>query len=279
MEAPQILYRVAPWGDKIMLENISVGDHRAWAVSVGFNTQLTLEAAVGMMRRNMSVLLTYQSRALRDGPAFVAPIKLEDVELLGGSDASTVSRILKGAAIQFEGERFDAGFLVSAKALDDPPLSGIQSRALCLMARAVLGEVSDQRVADALGRIGVPLARRTVNKYMKDGASAVTPTARFTEQIERLIACARDEAGLAEVASKMIAHSQTQLQRLGMSGDTAEQRRIDLRDWLLSSRILGAAKAQFAGLGPADQRHIVDAVLETLDARIREAQSHTAVRV
>ena len=265
MEAPRIVYRVARWGDGVVLEDLAVSDHRAWALAVGFSAQLTLEGAVGMMRKNINALLSYQARAVRDGPAFLAPIKLDDIERLGGSDASTVSRVLNGAVVEFDGERFDANFLVSPQALDDVALSGIQLRAMCVAARGVLGDVSDQKVSDALGRIGVPVARRTVNKYTKDEASVVMPTRHYAVQLEALIASAHDEAGLARLVRTMTEHSEEQRRQLSEAAAPALQpqvsdaanpalrRRTDMREWLLSSRLLGTNKAQFAALAAADQ--------------------------
>lgn len=281
MDAPLIVYQVAPWGDGVVLESIVVADHRAWAARVGFPVTLTQETAVRMMRRNACAILGYQARALRDGPTFLAPLKGEDVELLGGDSAATVSRILCEAVVRYEDESFDAKFLVSSSVFEAVPLSGIQARALCIAARALLGpEASDQKVADVLGRTGVPLARRTVNKYTNEERREVAPTARLGAKLESRIAPLRSEADLASLVATIVGHNGRQLAVLEDAGSPDQSRRAELRDWLVDSRVLAPeARKQFKSLDGNAQVRVVDAVLERLDVSVREAAARGAVRI
>lgn len=268
-----ITYRVCDWDEGVALDGIDLPDHSKWALSVGFNAKLSRKASLSMMRKNVNVLLRFQARALRSGPAFVAPLKLEDFEALGGDTAGTVSRVFNGASISYQNEFFDPSYLVSPAAVEGLALSGIQVRCCCLVACGLTGDsASDQKVADLLDRAGVRLARRTITKYRSDPGlpMAVTPTARLRDQMHSALALVRDEGELARFVGGMLAHNaNTTLvldERPGLEHPLARAwERLELRDWLLEPRALSIpGRVGFGKIPSEKQVRVVDAMLNAM---------------
>jgi hypothetical protein len=280
MDPERVVYRIGEWNDDPILEDVAVSDYADWARQIGFPASLTQDGALAMMRRNARLLLRFQGTALSRGPVFVAPLKGDNFELLGGDVAGTVSRVFNGAVFRYLGDAFPPNYLISPNALDDVLMSGVQVRAACVLARALLDDPSDQDVSELLIKVGVPIARKTVQKYKLEPADKLLPSPRFAQLLERTASEVRGEADLARLVEEMKRHNHAQAALLRGEATNGPWRRAELRDWLEVSRVLDEpSRARFRQLAPGEQRRIIDAVLDALESGLRGAATRGGVRV
>ena len=212
-------FRVREAHDGVSLDEVVCSDHTEWASAVGYPKSVSREATLKMLERNAAILDWYQADAIRRGPAYVAPLQLDDFEGFGGSDMSVVSRCLSHAAIHFLGESIPVECLMSSEVVNREDnvatpsgLSQIQAIILCLGARQLVDRGSDQGVADALSDAGLGIARRTVNKYARLAGPTIetaltspllAPTPRFREGLRRALESLEDRRALTNLVLQM----------------------------------------------------------------------------
>ena len=121
----------------------------------------------------LDALATHQERFFRYGPGHKVPLKLADLADDTGFAISTISRALSHKVIACRWGAYPAdAFLVgtAAKASEEKGTE-TTDEALELALQSLIDDedkhhpLSDQTLCDKLNAMGIPVARRTVNKY------------------------------------------------------------------------------------------------------------------
>lgn len=121
----------------------------------------------------LDALATHQERFFRYGPGHKVPLKLADLADDTGFAISTISRALSHKVIACRWGAYPAdAFLVgtAAKASEEKGTE-TTDEALELALQSLIDDedkhhpLSDQALCDKLNAMGIPVARRTVNKY------------------------------------------------------------------------------------------------------------------
>jgi hypothetical protein len=267
-----VVLRVVDWGAaQVELADIELDDHAAWARRVGMTLIPTREGILRTMRRNVSALLKFQGRALREGPAVLAPLRLDDFELLSGYSSTIVSRYFAEGSIEYLDERFGpreltsgTGFTVTRGVADavETELSAVQSRCLVYALRAWMPDASDQSTVDFLARNGVQAVRKTVNKYRNEPREAALPTPRAQVLFEATLGRIRSEGDLREWIEAIVLHNRAYAEWLANGQLPQAIAERQLAEWLVELRSFDpVTHARFERLDPDAQLRAVRAML------------------
>ncbi len=117
-------------------------------------------------------IIEHQKAFLDKGPESIEPLKMQQIADRVGVHVTTVSRAVDDKWIQtprgiFALKRFFGGGTTSADG-EEVAWDTIKQKLLEIIAKEDKGApLSDEEIVDALGRDGLPVARRTVTKYRK----------------------------------------------------------------------------------------------------------------
>ncbi|MCR8547445.1 RNA polymerase factor sigma-54 [Salipiger sp. P9] len=132
---------------------------------------LALERRGDTLLRTAAVLVARQSRFLDRGPAYLAPLTLEDVAAELGVHASTVSRAVSGRMIQMPTRALPLRSFFSRPVSNLPGAVAVSRDSMMNFVQQVVGEenpkepLSDDAIVALAQRSGLRIARRTVAKY------------------------------------------------------------------------------------------------------------------
>lgn len=115
------------------------------------------------------MIVIMQNRFFEKGPAYLAPLRLQDVAQEIGLHEGTVSRIANGKYIQCEWGIFEIKYFFSTKVTASG--KDLSKEAVKLLLKDIIaekGSISDQKLSDILAERGIFLARRTVAKYRNE---------------------------------------------------------------------------------------------------------------
>ncbi len=120
-----------------------------------------------------SCIVDLQREFLLYGVKYLKPLNLKQVAELIGVHESTVSRATSNKYIQTPQGVFEFKYLFSSGVSDDQGTSFSSQTIKKLIKEMIEGEdshapLSDQKLADELQRLGVPISRRTVAKYRSE---------------------------------------------------------------------------------------------------------------
>lgn len=118
-------------------------------------------------------IVEFQRAFFVGGPKHLAPLTLKDIAQEIGVHETTVSRIANGKYVQTEWGIFELRhFFTNSISGAGSGGSRFSKEGVKEVIREIIGgedrHLSDQAIADALARKGIPLARRTVAKYRKE---------------------------------------------------------------------------------------------------------------
>lgn len=118
-------------------------------------------------------IVEFQRPFFSDGPKRLAPLTLKDIAQEIGVHETTVSRIANGKYMQTEWGIFEMRhFFTNSISGAGSSGSRYSKEGVKEILREMIAEesrhLSDQEIADALARKGIPLARRTVAKYRNE---------------------------------------------------------------------------------------------------------------
>ena len=131
----------------------------------------SVEQRKSTLMRCARCIVDGQERFFRRGPGYLRPMLLADVAQQLEVHESTVSRAVKDKYVQCAHGIFPMGYFFSRSLGDGGDATG--DRAKMLLRQLIDGEdkakpLSDQKLAEALARSGVEIARRTVAKYREE---------------------------------------------------------------------------------------------------------------
>ena len=122
------------------------------------------------MLKVASYLVRMQLPFFEKGPAYLKPMVLQDVADMVEMHVSTISRVSNGKYMQTPHGVFELKYFfdgrVSTESGEDVSTRNVKELIAGLIAREdKTSPLSDQKIADELGRKGLQIARRTVAKY------------------------------------------------------------------------------------------------------------------
>jgi RNA polymerase sigma-54 factor len=119
----------------------------------------------------MYAIIDKQKDFFEKGPPNLNPLKLQDVADMIGMHISTVSRVTSNKYVQTPHGIFELKYFFTEALGQDSEGSDISVERIKNRIRELVDEenatkpLSDQRIADILGRENLKVARRTVAKY------------------------------------------------------------------------------------------------------------------
>jgi len=129
----------------------------------------SLQKRKNAIERVVMALIDIQKDFLTDGINYIKPLKLKDISEITGLHESTVSRVTSGKYAMTEHGMIELkSFFVKSIDTDDGDISTTKVKSNLkdiIDKETVDNPLSDQRLVELLGELGINIARRTVAKY------------------------------------------------------------------------------------------------------------------